>query len=502
MELEFETRTTAYLRRSVHGVCRQEQTQEVIVPDASPDASRVVYCCAQAIVRSKDCLNGAVQISGTVQASTIYCTNSDENARVLTAQLPFTLRLEAAEAREDTQVTFDCRVLCADAMLVNSRKVLFRVQVGAEIFGYAKDAMELPLLKQTPKELQLRCSTYPLPLAAETAERSFQVSEELELPAGRPEVEDVIAASVIPEITEQRLLGSKAVFKGTMQLKVLYQAPDGSVNCFSQNLPFSQYCQLEADYDDEGMRMWMGITGCEVQLERGERPRLLLRADLLAQCLVTRTVELTVCEDAFGAGALLKPEWTELSFEGCLDRQMQRMSVRESVDGTALRGVIDSEIFVDFPRVEPGGTGARITVPVAVRALGLDLDGALCGVAGTVAATSELAMDRGARCEASAVQCPDGYASPGTQGVEVRYELALDLSACREQTLRTLSGGTLEPPAQDGRRPSVILRTITERCAAWDIARQYGTRVEALCTANALSDGDVEAGTLLLIPME
>ena len=36
MELEFETRTTAYLRRSVHGVCRQEQTQEVIVPDASP----------------------------------------------------------------------------------------------------------------------------------------------------------------------------------------------------------------------------------------------------------------------------------------------------------------------------------------------------------------------------------------------------------------------------------------------------------------------------------
>ena len=39
MELEFETRTTDYLRQSIEGVCRQEQTLEVIVPDASPDAA-------------------------------------------------------------------------------------------------------------------------------------------------------------------------------------------------------------------------------------------------------------------------------------------------------------------------------------------------------------------------------------------------------------------------------------------------------------------------------
>ena len=49
MELEFETRTTDYLRQSIEGVCRQEQTLEVIVPDASPDAARVVYCGAQAV---------------------------------------------------------------------------------------------------------------------------------------------------------------------------------------------------------------------------------------------------------------------------------------------------------------------------------------------------------------------------------------------------------------------------------------------------------------------
>ena len=47
MELEFETRTTDYLRQSIEGVCRQEQTLEVIVPDA--------IRCAFQTVSPSDC---------------------------------------------------------------------------------------------------------------------------------------------------------------------------------------------------------------------------------------------------------------------------------------------------------------------------------------------------------------------------------------------------------------------------------------------------------------
>ena len=77
MELEFETRTTDYLRQSIEGVCRQEQTLEVIVPDASPDAARVVYCGAQAVVRSRECRSGAIELTGGIQAGAVYLTEAD-----------------------------------------------------------------------------------------------------------------------------------------------------------------------------------------------------------------------------------------------------------------------------------------------------------------------------------------------------------------------------------------------------------------------------------------
>ena len=63
MELEFESRTTEFLRLAVEGSCRQELTTEAIVPDSEPDAARVVYCCAQMLVRSKECCAGSILIS-------------------------------------------------------------------------------------------------------------------------------------------------------------------------------------------------------------------------------------------------------------------------------------------------------------------------------------------------------------------------------------------------------------------------------------------------------
>ena len=195
MELEFETRTTDYLRQSIEGVCRQEQTLEVIVPDASPDAARVVYCGAQAVVRSRECRSGAIELTGGIQAGAVYLTEADGAPRALTAWLPFTLRLEHPAAKDDTQILMDCRVLAADARLVNSRKILFRAEVGAQIMGFAADRIELPLLKQTPPELQLRCRNYPLPLPAETAERTYLVGDELDLPAGSSVPQTIVSAA-------------------------------------------------------------------------------------------------------------------------------------------------------------------------------------------------------------------------------------------------------------------------------------------------------------------
>ena len=46
MELAFEQKQRSCLKRTAHLSLAQEQTQELIIPDAMPDAARTLICYA------------------------------------------------------------------------------------------------------------------------------------------------------------------------------------------------------------------------------------------------------------------------------------------------------------------------------------------------------------------------------------------------------------------------------------------------------------------------
>ena len=225
-------------------------------------------------------------------------------------------------------------------------------------------------------------------------------------------------------------------------------------------------------------------------------------AGLLAQCLVTKTVTLPFCEDAFATHGTLQAEWKEFTFDCQLDRQVQQLALRDTLRGEPLRSVIDSAVFVDFPRTEPVEQGVRVTVPVNVRVLGLDAEGMMQGLSGAARAETEMPADFGSICRASAALRPEGSASPSGDGAELRAALTLDAGFFAQQTLRTLSAGTIDPPAEpEARRPSLVIRAGLDGGPVWDVAKQYGTSVAAICAANGLSGEEIEAGGMLLIPM-
>ena len=63
-------------------------------------------------------------------------------------------------------------------------------------------------------------------------------------------------------------------------------------------------------------------------------------------------------------------------------------------------------------------------------------------------------------------------------------------------------GGSIDPhETQREPRASVIIRRTAHQQALWELAKQYRTTTEAIQTANGLSQPEVDAGQLLLIPM-
>ena len=300
MELSFQTLPMRYLGNPIQGSQTQEQTAEVIVPDSCPDVARIVYTSASVIVRGKECRTGSVLVSGGIRASALCIPEDDSGARTLESYLPFSLRIEHPGVTERTQAVVSAFVRQIDARLIHSRKILIRADLCCTAECLTAEEETLYALSAPPKELQTKRRTYPVSLPKETAEKSFTVTDDLTLPTGKPFASEICCYETVPRITDCKVVGSKAVFKGTLEVNMLYLSGDGSVQTWEQQLPFSQYAELAEDYDEASLCVTPLVSAAELTLEpSGEGRAMSLAVTLNAQCLVSGSVTMELIEDAY-----------------------------------------------------------------------------------------------------------------------------------------------------------------------------------------------------------
>ncbi len=500
MELTFQSTSLSFLRRTVQEVRYQEETAETIVPDSEPDMAAVIGCHAAAVLRGKDCREGSVILSGGVKALAFYTPEDGTEPRRLEFYIPFTMKIENPALTERSQVQCALTVRSVDGRMINSRKAMVRVSLGCAMAAYEPAQEPLYTLDSPPDALQLRPAVYPLCLPLEAAERTFTVSDTLEIPAGRPPMAQLCKVCCRPELTDQKLVGNKAVFKGLLYCDFLYRAENQSLYLWQQQLPFSQYCELEGDYDEETVEVTLVPTGYDADRQDQEGRSVALTVNLLAQCLVTGQRSVTLLEDAYGAGKVLTPQWQTYSLESRLDSPAAVQTVRAALEGN-LKELLSCDVYLGFPQVEREGGQAKVTAPVTFSVLGYDENGALQSCTGSAEAVQTVALSENAQCRPTASLSGECYATLAGGGVEVRCSVRVECGCHGTQALHTLCGGTLEDLPAGEARPSVILRQVQGDESLWDIAKSCGAAEAAIRAANRLETERIQGPAMLLIPV-
>lgn len=501
MELAFQTSPLRFLRRAAQEIRYQEETAEAIVPDSYPDIASIADCHAYAILRGKDCRDGSVVISGGIKAELLYNPEDGSYPRHLEFYIPYTVKFDNAALTERAQVQCTARIRSVDGRMINSRKAMLRANLGCEIIAYEEAEEPLYSLQTECDTLETRVSTVPISLPLETGEKNFVISDTLELPTGRPPVAQIYKVHCQAEVTDQKLVGTRGVFKGTLNCKLLYLSDNQTLYLWQQQLPFSQYCEFQRDYDEESLTVLPVMTGCDLEMEGAEDARhILLTVNLLAQCLVTGQRPLQLTEDAYCTSGTLQPVWKEYQLDSGLDRQTSLQTVRQSLSGP-LQEILDTDAYPDYPTQERQGEQMRVTVPVSMRVLGFDENGGLCARTGKGEAIQEFALSDQALCRANAAPSGDAFASPTSDGVEVKCGIAMESVCYGRQALRTLCGGSVEEAETGEAHPSVILRAAKKSEELWNIAKACRSTTEAIRTANHLEGDRLPDATMLLIPV-
>lgn len=500
MELVFQERQMEYLEQLLYETVTQEETTEIIVPDSFPDVNRVVDSFGTLLIREKEVTPGGVSLSGGVKAGVLFVPEGSQSPQLLEAYLPFTVRKEHDSINQDARVQCMCRIKEIDARMLNSRKVLIRVSLSCRVVAYGKRQAQLYDMEQPDDGICLKRTTVPMTVALDTGEKTFTINDELDLPDGTPAVDRVMKSLYRMEITDQKMIGNKAVFKGNLYIHTMYLGMDGSCNVYEGELPFSQYVEMGRDLDERDVSIVISFTGAELEPDgQMECHRLLVAMNLLVQCTVMGTESVTYVEDGYGLTQTLEPQWQTTKMTGRLDAQEFRDTLQALLSVPA-KSILDAWAYADDVVQQRNGEKTSLQFGVCCNVLYYDEEDALQGKIVRANKTVDMALSSSAFCR-PATDISGSIVTGAGSNPEVRCPVTMRAECFAQQEFRGISGGEMQPIGQESDRPSVVLRLVGQEETLWSVAKSYRTTVDNIMQANDLTSEQLIGQQMLLIPM-
>lgn len=474
----------------------QEQTQELHLPDGLPDVGRVLGAWGQPVIRGKQWQTDELGVSCGVTVWVLYAPEDGSPAERLEAWLPMTLTWELSETVPDGTLLCSPQLRSVDARILSGRKLMIRATVSMTALALTQSETATYEPEDIPEDVQLYRREYPVCLAAEAAEKPFLLDEEVSVPDSVPAPEQLLYATILPQITDRRVMGDKVVFRGNGALHILYRTAEGALASWDCELPFSQYAELTRSYDHSAQAQVLPVvTALETQLLEGGRLRL--KAGISGQYVICESRQLSVVEDAYSPFRSVSAQKTTVQIPQVCPLPEETAQVEQTLPLGGNRGV-EATILTDQPRpcLKPEHTGLALSGQFQY--LLYDRQGQLqSGVAAWQQELSgELAQAQLIWCRATG-KC---RIAPGAASTLLSAEVQLHAAQLQMDQLDAVTGLTVaEQPHQDPCRPSLIIEKAGNR-GLWQLAKENGSTVHAIEELNSLQAAP-EPDQLLIIPV-
>ena len=496
MQLQFSKSAIRYLGTALQDVRTAEATQELRLPDGMPDIGRVLTTWGQIQLRSKEWQGSNVQITGGVMTWTLYAPEDGTEPRSVENWIPFQMKWELDRPDREGQLRVLPLLRFADSRSLSSRKMMVRAGVSALVQGvYAMEA-EIAAAGELPEDVQVLKSSYPLLLPAECGEKTFLIDEELTLPESAGAVEKLLGITVTPAVTEKKVLTNRLVFKGQLNVHIVYRDADCRVHSRNLSTAFSQLTELDANHStDAWADIRMAVTSLEADLNQ---VKLRLKCGMTGQYLLHDLHVLELIQDAYSPVRQVQTESTMLELPVLLDERTDTLTAEQTVPGQHGQAA-DGVFYPDFPRVRQDGQNVQLQLPGMFQTLVYDENDTLHGSNNRWEGKLTLPAHEDSRIQ-STVTAGDVQTMNSAEGLVLSAPLSVDMRVGKAQEFPMVTGlelGELREP--DPARPSLILRNSNGE-SLWELAKSNGSTVAAISAANGLQ-GEPEQEQMLLIPV-
>lgn len=479
------------LERTLH----KEETQDCVVPDTMPDASRILYTQGSLLIRSKDVAAGKLKLEANIPTRVVF-RDEDGGVSVVDVNVPVYMSAEDDSLGEDSFCTADMKLTSLEARLLNPRKVLVRAEVSAKVCGYNKAQISYSVGVEDAEHIHTRQQPGELSFVSAVGEKTFALSDEQALPPGLEDGE-ILCSAVELFADDVKQLGSKLILKGRVKSRLLLRHSSG-ICPLEATTDFSQIVECTGA-DNAAVDLCITPSGAHhyISSESGEA-RLCMEFHIVAQLRCSETKTVICLTDAYSNCFDLDCKRRDCLCERLLPRPFQRSSARQLYEVKSVADIISCSHIWGSPK----SAGEKLCLPLAVQCLYADEDGELR----SEKLTTEICFDGDSQQNCitamKSIELSECAVATLPGGIELRVSAQTELVSVSRDSFFCLEEISYdEEKTEDiSRKPSIVLLRANSGQDLWTLARENCSTVEAIIEANHLENEEGAWEKLLLIP--
>lgn len=484
-----------------------EETMESIVPDAFPDILRIVETDGMVFLSRKEAVSGRVEIAGNIRVFVIYEPDGEKGLRHLELTIPFSCNAEHREFSAECTVIAQARLCRADTRVINPRKILVRAETAVDVSVYAHEQKDFCVGIRTLNEnepAEQLIETKELYLISCIDEKTFSLSDDVALPVGKPAAEEILKSWVSVSQSDSKIIGNKLIFKGNINVELLYRGENGNIYHSNGELPFSQIAEVSGVAENTENRLILALTGADCRLSQsGEGRAVKVDVNVLVQFVIGEKHSIGILTDAYSIHQPLTVQWENSQLSTQIDRGSRNQNIREVWELTeTVREVMDCRATVIQITQYRDGEQLRLSARTELQLLYLNEQGELFSAHKAIDVSCSLDTSENFVCICYGETVGDCYAALISGGVEVRFAVEFRYQIMAKKSISAVSALNFseESEQQTAPRPSLVMRMLEPSERLWDVAKSYRTTTADIMTANELETESDCIGKLLLIP--
>ncbi len=509
MEIKLKKELLSTCELMFENTSEQAVDGDITLPDYCPDIKRILKCMVTPSMNSAQCVGDRITVDASAFVQVIYVDDSN-NIFCYDKTFPFSKTIELGKQIENPVTEVKLKTAYANTRAVSQRRIDIHASVGMCIRITEKKEVELVSDAENCGLELLKNFDSASDFIGQTV-KSFSLNEVMEIGKTKMPVRQIIRQKATPIISEIKVISNKLLIKGEVAVSVLYckDCAEGGYETYENSMPVSQIVELDGIDEKSDYCARISLTSLNIIPKAdssGEKRLFDVTAVLSAIIKADKKVDISFPSDCYSTLYNVKCEKKILNFEKLLQNTEDLLMVKKSeeflnISIKEIIGVWCDDVVCTYTCV---GDELKIIGSTMVSVLAVDTQGQPFYAERNISFEKIKNIDGGCKnliCNADAVVGAAGFVLTDSNKIDLRIEVRLKTTLTKRFTGEILTDIQCDTSQIKEKKYSVLTVYFPDDGEMlWNIARKFGTTVEAIMSENDISDKKILNKCMLLIP--